>query len=134
MNTYINLPVQNLSRSRRFFEALGFAFNDQFSDETALSMVIGETSFAMLLTHEKFRSFTDKQIADTSKTIQVLVALQLESKDAVTDMMATAVKHGGAEARAPDDHGFMYGHAFTDPDGHIWEPFWMDTQAASGAT
>ncbi|MCV3273362.1 VOC family protein [Roseobacter sinensis] len=133
MNTYINLPVQDLSRSKAFFEALGFSFNDQFCDDTALSMVIGETSFAMLLTHEKFGSFTDKEIADTSETSQVLIALQLESKEAVTNMMETAVEHGGRATRAPEDHGFMYGHAFADPDGHIWEPFWMDAEAAVGA-
>jgi predicted lactoylglutathione lyase len=133
MNTYINLPVQDLSRSRRFFEALGFGFDARFSDETALGMVIGETSFAMLLTHAKFKSFTDKEIADTGKTVEVLIALQLDSKDAVVAMMKAAVSSGGAEARAPEDHGFMYGHAFTDPDGHTWEPFWMNPKSMTGA-
>lgn len=136
MNTYINLPVQDLPRARRFFEALGFAFDDRFSDDTALGMVIGETSFAMLLTHGKFKTFTDKQIADTDKTCQVLIALQLDSVEAVKEMMAVAVKNGGMQARPPEDHGFMYGHAFTDPDRHTWEPFWMDDSAtleAAGA-
>ncbi len=123
MNTYINLPVQDLARSAQFFGALGFTFNDDFGDDTALGMVIGESSFAMLLTHEEFAGSTDKQIADTSKTSQVLIALQLDRKEAVYDMAAAAVAHGGAEARAAEDHGFMYAHAFTNPDGHIWEPF-----------
>lgn len=133
MNTYINLPVQDLARSKRFFEALGFVFNDQFSDDTALSMMLGETSFAMLLTHEKFSAFTDKKIADTSKTSQVLIALQLASREAVAEMTAAAVENAGSEARRPEDHGFMYSHAFADPDGHIWEPFWMNAQETEGA-
>lgn len=129
MNTYINLPVADLSRSRAFFEALGFSFNDAWSDETALSMPIGESSFAMLLTHEKYKTFTDKDIADTSKTSQVLIGLQLDSRSAVDAMINAAIKHGGAAARPPEDHGFMYGHAFSDPDGHVWEPFWMELDA-----
>jgi len=132
VNTYINLPVADLDRTRRFFEALGFSFNDQFSDETALGMQIGETSYAMLLTHAKFRTFTDKAIADTSKTSQVLIALQLESRAAVDDMMAAAIASGGSEARPAEDHGFMYERAFADPDGHVWEPFWMDPGAMEG--
>ena len=132
VNTYINLPIADLDRTRRFFEALGFSFNDQFSDETALGMQIGATSYAMLLTHEKFKTFTDKAIADTNKTSQVLIALQLESRAAVDAMMAAAIENGGAEARPAEDHGFMYEHAFADPDGHVWEPFWMDPGAMDG--
>lgn len=126
MNTYINLPVENLARSRAFFGALGFGFKDQFSDDTALGMQIGESSFAMLLTHAKYKTFTDKQIADTAKTSEVLIALQLDSREAVDRMMQAALAHGGSEARPAEDHGFMYGRAFADPDGHVWEPFWFN--------
>ena len=129
MNTYINLPVADLARSRGFFKALGFAFNDRFSDDTALGMEIGSSSFAMLLTHEKYQSFTAKRIADTSETSEVLIALQLESREAVDGMMNAAVANGGTEARAAQDHGFMYERAFADPDGHVWEPFWRDPSA-----
>lgn len=133
MNAYINLPVADLGKSRTFFEALGFSFNDQFCDDTAVGMQIGESSFAMLLTHEKYQSFTDKQIADTRISSQVLIALQLESRDAVLEMMSKAITNGGEEARPAEDHGFMYGHAFSDPDGHVWEPFWMDPSAMEGS-
>lgn len=126
MNTYINLPAADLPRSRRFFEALGFTFNDQFCDDTALGMEIGASSFAMLLTHEKYQTFTDKRIADASETSEVPIALQLESRDAVDAMMKAAIASGGSQARPAEDHGFMYGRAFADPDGHVWEPFWMD--------
>ncbi|XWN33619.1 MAG: VOC family protein [Devosia sp.] len=133
MHSYINLPVADLGRSRSFFEALGFRFNDQFCDGTALAMEIGETSSAMLLTHEKYQTFTDKRIADTSETSQVLIALQLDSREAVDAMMQAATANGGHEARSVEDHGFMYGHSFADPDGHVWEPFWMNPEAMEGA-
>ena len=133
MNTYINLPVADLSRSRRFFEALDFAFNDQFSDETALGMKIGASSFAMLLTYEKYQTFTDKRIADTNETSEVLIGLQLESREAVDAMIEAAVATGGSESRPAEDHGFMYGRAFADPDSHVWEPFWMNAAEAGQA-
>ena len=133
MNTYINLPVADLSRARRFFEALGFTFNDQFCDDTAISMGIGASSFAMLLTHEKYKTFTDKRIADTGETSEVLIGLQLESREAVDAMMEAAVANGGSEARPAEDHGFMYGRAFADQDGHVWEPFWMNAAEMGGA-
>ena len=126
MNVYINLPVADLGRSRAFFEALGFAFNDRFCDGTAIAMTLNETSSAMLLTHEKYATFTPRRIADTSQTSEVLIALQLDSRDAVDAMVAAALASGGGTVREPEDHGFMYGHAFADPDGHVWEPFWMD--------
>ena len=111
---FINLPVEDLGRSRAFFERLGFSFDDTFCDDTALAMTISEACFAMLLTREKFATFTPKPIADAHESSEVLNALQLESRAAV---------------REPEDHGFMYGHAFADPDGHIWEPFWMNPDA-----
>ncbi|MEX0338801.1 MAG: VOC family protein [Arenibacterium sp.] len=129
MNTYIDLPVRNLTLSRWFFEALGFAFNDQFSDETAFSMVIGDTTFAMLPSHDKFRSFTSNRIADTTRSSQVLIALQCDSRASVDAMSAADIAHGGAEEPPPVDQGYMDGHAFSDPDGHIREPFWLDTAA-----
>ncbi|WP_116131442.1 VOC family protein [Tropicimonas sp. IMCC34043] len=129
MNTFINLAVADLARSRAFFEALGFGFDERFCDDTALGMVISETSFAMLLTADKFAGFTPRTLADATKVSEVLVALQLESREAVDAMMATAMAHGATTVRPPEDHGFMYGHAFADPDGHIWEPFWMNVDA-----
>ena len=127
---FINLPVEDLGRSRAFFERLGFSFDDTFCDDTALAMTISEACFAMLLTHEKFATFTPKPIADAHESSEVLNALQLESRAAVDRIVATALANGGTAVREPEDHGFMYGHAFADPDGHIWEPFWMNPDAA----
>lgn len=132
-NVYINLPVGDLDRSRRFFEALGFSFNDAFGDDTALAMTISERCVAMLLTHEKFASFTPRPIADAHASSEVLTALQLDSREDVDRMVATALANGAGAVREPEDHGFMYGHAFADPDGHIWEPFWMDPDAMGAA-
>lgn len=132
MNVYINLPVADLDRSRAFFGGLGFEFNDQFSDDTALAMRISDTCFAMLLTHAKFAGFTPRRIADASQTTEVLTALQLESREAVDRLTDRALANGGGVVRDAEDHGFMYGRAFADPDGHIWELFWMNADAMGG--
>ena len=129
---YINLPVANLGRSRTFFEALGFAFDDRFGDETALGMTINQSCFAMLLTHEKFAQFTPRPIADAGKTTEVLIALQVESRDEVDRLVEVGLAKGGSSPRDPQDHGFMFGRALADPDGHIWEVFWMDPAQMPG--
>jgi len=132
MNVYINLPVGDLARSRAFFGGLGFEFTESFSDDTALAMKISDSCFAMLLTHAKFAPFTPRAIADARQTTEVLTALQLDSRQAVDDLVELALASGGSAVRAAEDHGFMYGRAFADPDGHIWEPFWMDPKAMEG--
>ncbi|SEG73750.1 VOC family protein [Bosea lathyri] len=129
---FVNLPVKDLDRSVTFFKALGFSFNPQFTDETATCMVISDTIFAMLLTHEKFLSFSPKPIADTSKSVEVLTCLSRDSREAVDAMVKTAVAAGGTTYNAPQDHGFMYGHGFQDLDGHVWELMWMDPGAVQG--
>lgn len=123
---FLNLPVKNLPKSMAFFRALGWDFNQQFTDETAASLVISDTIYAMLLTHDKFLEFTDKAIPDTSKTAQVLIALSVESKDAVHKLADAALKAGAREPRPVSDHGFMITRAFEDLDGHVWEVFYMD--------
>ncbi|WP_020590599.1 VOC family protein [Kiloniella laminariae] len=128
---FINLPVANLERSKAFFEKLGFSFNPDFSDDTALCMVISEHNFAMLLSHEKFQSFTPRKIADAHTSSEALVALSLDSREEVDQMVETAFAQGGSVVRDTQDLGFMYGRAFADPDGHIWEPFWFDMPANS---
>jgi uncharacterized protein len=123
---FINLPVRDLPASIRFYTALGFAFNPQFTDETATCMILGEDNFAMLLTHAKFASFAPKPIADeTSKTAH-LIAITCESKTEVDAMLMAALAAGGKEPNPARDYGFMYQRCFEDPDGHVWEPFWMD--------
>lgn len=123
---FVNLPVRDLKTTMAFYKALGFSFNPQFTDDTAACMVISEHNYAMLLTHEKFKSFTSKPIPDAHASTGVLIALLLDSKEAVDAMVAKAVKAGGTEPRPKQDHGFMVLRTFADPDGHTWEPFYMD--------
>ena len=132
-NIFVNLPVANLDASKAFFGTLGFAFNPQFTDETAAAMVIEENIFAMLLTHEKFAQFTPKTIADARTTSEVLIALSRDSKDAVNDFFNKAIAAGGLEVRPADDYGFMVSRAFSDLDGHIWEIMWMDPSYVQGS-
>jgi hypothetical protein len=129
---FVNLPVADLGVSKAFFEKLGFSFNPQFTDHTAAAMVIEENIYAMLLTHEKFRQFTPRAIADAKSTTEVLIALSRDSREAVAELFDKAIAAGGAEARPGDDYGFMTSKAFCDPDGHIWEVFWMDPNHVQG--
>lgn len=128
-NIFVNLPVQDLSRSMEFFKKVGYAFNTQFTDETGACMVIGENIYAMLLTHEKFKSFTTKAIADATKTTEVLVALSCDSRQQVDELADKAMVAGGSAFRPAQDHGFMYERSYQDLDGHVWEVFWMDPAA-----
>ena len=123
---FVNLPVDDLAASKAFFAKLGFTFNAQFTDETAAAMVISETIYAMLLTHEKFKQFTPKAIADARTTSQMLIALSRESRQEVNAMFDKAIGAGATEVRPTDDQGFMMSRAFNDLDGHIWEIMWMD--------
>jgi len=126
---FVNLPVKDLKQSIAFFTRLGFAFNPQFTDETATCMIVGEDIFVMLLTHAKFRSFTPNPICDATKSTEVLVCLSIESRNGVDEMVRKAVAAGGRVHNQPQDHGFMYAHGFQDPDGHIWEVIHMEASA-----
>lgn len=125
-NIFVNLPVSDLKNSMRFYESLGYKHNPQFTDDTAACIVISETIYVMLLTHDKFRQFTPKSIADTTKVTEVLLCLSCDSREAVNDMVAKALAAGGSTSQDPQDHGFMYLHSFQDPDGHMWEVFCMN--------
>ena len=127
---FVNLPVRDLAASQRFFIALGYHFNPQFTDDTAACLVISEHIYAMLLTHEKFAGFTPRPICDAKKSTEVLLALSCDSREEVDERVRKAVAAGGSIYNEPQDHGFMYGHGYADPDGHIWEVFWMDPAAA----
>jgi uncharacterized protein len=128
---YVNLPVQNLPRSRAFFESLGLHFEPKFSNEQGACLVIQEGSIhAMLLTQDFFRTFTSKPIADATRSTEVLVCLSCESREEVDALVKKALAAGGTAPRAPQDHGFMYAHGFEDLDGHIWELVAMDPNAA----
>jgi len=126
---FVNLPVEDLKRSIEFFTQLGFKFNPQFTDETATCMIVREHIFVMLLTRDKFKTFTPKQICDATKSTEVLVCLSVDSREKVDEMVRTAVAAGGSTYNEPQDHGFMYQHGFQDPDGHIWEIIYMEPSA-----
>ncbi len=126
---YVNLPVKNLKASTDFFAKLGFSIEGKFSDDTAACLVIGENIHAMLLTEAKFRTFTPNAICDTNRFTEVLVCITVGSREMVDAMVRKAVGAGGMIYKAPEDHGFMYGHGFQDLDGHIWEIIAIDTPA-----
>ncbi|MCE7980932.1 MAG: glyoxalase/bleomycin resistance/extradiol dioxygenase family protein [Caldilinea sp. CFX5] len=126
---FVNLPVKNLDASMAFFKQLGYSFNPQFTDETAACMVISDDIFAMLLTEEKFQSFTPKPVSNAKQSTEVLIALSCDSREAVTALVEKAVAAGGSTYAEPKDYGFMLQHGFEDLDGHIWEVAYMDPSA-----
>jgi len=124
---YVNLPIKDVNRSRDFFKTLGFDFNPQFSDENALCVIIGDNIYAMLLVEKFFKTFIEnKIISDAKNRTEVLIAIDALSRKAVDEMINNAEKAGGKEFRKASDHGWMYGRAFEDLDGHIWEVLFMD--------
>jgi len=123
---FVNLPVKDLNRSIAFFTKLGFSFNPQFTDETATCMVVSENIFVMLLIESRFAGFTKKSVADATKTTEVLIALDAESREEVDRIVDAAVAAGGSLYREPADHGGMYERSFADLDGHQWEFAYMD--------
>ena len=131
---FVNLPVTDLERSIAFYEAVGGTKNPQFSDDTAACIVFSETIHAMLLTHDKYRQFTAKPIADAHATSSALICLSADSREAVDAMVESAEGAGGrGDPGQKQDYGFMYGRSFEDPDGHHWEVMWMDMSQAPSA-
>ena len=130
---FVNLPVTDLAASKAFYEALGFTNNPQFTDETAACMVWSEAINVMLLTHDKWRTFTSRPIPPKTSS-EVLLAISLDSREAVDAMNEAAAAHGGtADINPKQDLGFMYNRNLSDPDGHVWEAFWMDMSAVPPA-
>lgn len=126
---FVNLPVRDLAASITFYRALGFQTFAAFTDDTAACMVWSETIHVMLLTHAKWRSFTDRPLPAAGST-GVMLALSLDSRDAVDAMNQAAAAHGGrADVNPVQDLGFMYGRDLADPDDNLWGPFWMDPAA-----
>jgi len=125
---FVNLPVRDLARTKEFFAALGFSFNPQFSDEAAACMIVGTDSFVMLLAESFFKTFTKKEIVDARKATEVLVCISCSSDDEVKQLVARAKQNGASIPREAQDLGFMYQHAFEDPDGHTWELVHMRKQ------
>ena len=130
---FVNLPVTDLARSRAFYEGLGFSINPQFSDDEGACVVVSEAIYLMILTQAKFARFAPRPVADTTAVSGPLIALSCDSRDDVLAMMDSALAHGGADNGSVQDmEGFMYGRSFSDPDGHVFEPFWMNPAAVDG--
>ncbi|GAA2259375.1 VOC family protein [Streptomyces indiaensis] len=129
---FVNLCTGDLGASKKFFTELGFTLNEQFSDDTTASVVISDTIVVMVHTKEKYLQFTKKDVADSTKTSEVLIALSAESRKKVDELVEKAVAAGGSVSGETQDHGFMYGRAFDDLDGHTFEVVWMDPAAVQG--
>lgn len=129
---FVNLPVADLDTSQAFYQALGFTNDPRFTDDTAACMVWSESIFVMILTHDKWKSFTRRPIPDSGAS-EVMLALACESRDEVNRLSdAAGTKGGTADINPAQDHGFMMSRSFADPDGHVWEAIWMDPAVAGG--
>lgn len=128
---FVNLPVKDLGVTMEFFGKLGFEFNPQFTNENAACLVVSQDIFVMLLVESFFQTFTKKELADATKVTEVITALSVESREAADELLTLALEAGAEEAREVQDLGFMYSRSFSDPNGHIWEVFWMDEAAAA---
>ena len=130
---FVNLPVRGLAKSLGFYVALGGTPNPQFSDEQSKSVMFSDAIGVMLMTHERYRQFTQRPIGDARRESQALLALSVDSRDAVNMTLAGAVAAGGrADPNPVQDLGFMYNRSVEDPDGYVWEIMWMDMTAHAG--
>lgn len=129
---YVNVVVRDLERAKRFFGELGFEFNAQFTNEEAACMIINQDAYVMLLTEGVWGRFSNKEVCDTARATEVLLAISCESRAGVDELVRKAVAAGGRHAMEPMDHGVMYGWSFYDLDGHHWEVIWMDEAALAG--
>ncbi|MGC7196778.1 glyoxalase [Mycobacteroides abscessus subsp. massiliense] len=123
---FVNIPIANAAASRKFFDHLGFSFNDQFCDENTLCMAVNEQSWVMMLEHDRFRGFIADDIADTSTSREVLLCVSADSREGVDELVDAALAAGGVDWMPAQELGFMYGRSFRDLDGHVWEVSWMD--------
>lgn len=129
---FVNLPVTDLAKAKAFYTAIGFTNNAQFTDDTAACMVWSDAIHVMLLTHAKWKTFTSRPIPSSTAS-EVLLAISLDSKADVDAMNRVAAANGGtADINPKQDLGFMYSRPLADPDGHVWEAFWMDPAAIPG--
>ena len=123
---FVNLPVKDLAKTVEFFTALGFSFNPDFTDENASCMIVNDDAYVMLLVESYFKTFTSKTVADARSSSEAIMSFSLESREAVDQLVRTALTSGGTPSEEAQDYGFMYTHSFQDTDGHLWEVFWMD--------
>ncbi|MEU1401239.1 VOC family protein [Streptomyces sp. NPDC005728] len=129
---FVNLATDDVEASKKFFTALGYTINPQFSTDDCTCVVISDTIIAMLLSKQHYATFTKKEIADSTKSSEVLLCLSAESRAKVDELVDRAIAAGGSASGETQDHGFMYGRAFDDLDGHTWEVMWMDPAAVQG--
>ncbi len=120
---YVSLPVKDVEKSREFFATLGFGFHSLFSNEDLVCMVVSEGIYVMHMTESSFQGFSQKEVADSVRTAEAIIAISVDSREAVDELATTAIKAGGRQVREPEDHGWMYGRSFEDLDGHVWEVF-----------
>ena len=126
---FVNLPVSSLDRSVEFFTKLGFTFDPRFTDENATCMIVGDDAYVMFLVRDFFGGFTKKEVVDPTRQTEAIMALAAESREEVDRFADLALEAGGSRANDPLEYGFMYSRSFADPDGHLWEIFWMDAAA-----
>ena len=130
---FVNIAVADLGRATAFFGELGFTFDPRMTDETATCMLVGEDAYVMLLLADRFRGFATKELSDPAARTEAILAFSAGSREEVDELAERALAAGGTPAAEPQDHGFMYGRSFDDPDGHHWEVFWMDPAALEAA-
>lgn len=123
---FVNLPVKDLKRSSTFFSKMGYSFDPQFSDDNAKCLIISDHIFVMLLVEPFFKSFTKKEIPDFSRTAGAILSISTDNREAVDELMKKSISAGGKDVSQPQQVDFMYTRSFEDPDGHLWEVFYMD--------
>lgn len=126
---FVNLPVTDLQKTVEFFSQLGFLFDPQFTDDNATCMVISEDAYVMLLVKDFFKTFTEKDLCDSTTHTEAILAISADSRDGVDELVDKALAAGGQPSNEPMDQGAMYGRSFQDLDGHLWEVTWMDPAA-----
>ena len=122
---YVNIPIQDVSKSRQFFTKLGFTINENFSGPNNLCVIINPTINVMLTLKENFTQMTNKPIPEKA-TSEAIISIGCDSKETVTRICETAINNGARKVNEPEDQGFMFSWAFEDLDGHLWDLFWME--------
>ena len=125
-NLFINLPIKSLEKTKEYFKALGFNFNELYSDTTSTCMIVNKNIFAMLLEESRFREFTSKNLCNAKRSTEVILSLQLSSKEDVDALYIKAIKFGGKEHMPLQESGFIYTKSFLDINNHIWEVFYLE--------
>lgn len=124
-NVFINLPVKDLQKTKQFFSEIGFAYDEQMTDDNGACMIIGENMYVMLLAEPFFKTFVKKELTDTAQNTEVIIAISADSRDEVDEVVNKAIQAGGAPSNDKMDNDYMYGWSFQDIDGHLWEVMYM---------